>query len=351
MSKISDKKVGDPPGALIHMGKHYSDETTITLLDYSEETFKEIQIGDVADCEPYKDKTTITWINIDGLHQTDIIGTIGKQYGLHSLELEDVLNTTHRPKMEDYDEHIFFTFKMLSYDESVQAVNSEQISIIFGQNYVLTFRERSGDTFNPVRERIKSSKGRIRKRGQDYLVYSLIDTVVDSYFEIIEKIGTQVESLEEAITVNRGEEPHQLIQSLKKEILLFKKSITPLRDAVGTLEKSESELMDPRTPKYLRDVYDHLIHIVDELDTYRDTLKDLMDTFISVVSHKMNQVMKVLTIIATIFIPLTFIAGIYGMNFQFMPELGWKYGYFGVLGIMMVVGIGMMIYFKKNKWL
>lgn len=348
--KIS-KKTGLPPGSLIHIGEKSKRRVNVSIIDYNEHQCREIKVKDISECKPFKNLPTITWINIDGVHQIDIIEEIGKQYNLHPLLLEDILNTEHRPKAEDYDNYIFFTFKMMSYDDAKHEIASEQVSIVFGQNYVISCQETPEDIFEPVRNRIRLGKGKLRRRGGDYLVYVLIDTVVDNYFEIFEHIDNQIEFLEETVLLNPTDASLQTIQKLKKNLIILRKSITPLREAVGYLEKGESNLIDPRTTQYIRDVYDHIIHILDTIDTYRDILSSLMDSFLSSLSNKMNQIMKVLTIIATIFIPLTFIVGIYGMNFQYMPELGWKWAYPTVWGVIVIIFLGMLVFFRRSKWI
>lgn len=350
MSSISEK-TGLPPGSLVHIGEETDLKVSVTILDYDEEKVQEISVDQIEECGPFKDRPTVTWINVDGVHNIDLIEGIGRQYDLHPLLLEDILNTEHRPKAQEFDNYAFFTFKILMHDEEQEGIVSEQVSIVFGQNWVISFQEKPEDVFDPVRERIKSGKGRLRRRGADYLVYVLIDTVVDNYFTVVERLDGQIESLENAVLSEADDDTPTIIQQLKKKLILLRKSIMPLRDAVGYLEKGESEWVDPSTTKYLRDVYDHIIHILDSLDTYRDVLTSLMDSFASHLSNRMNQVMKLLTIIATIFIPLTFIAGIYGMNFQYMPELGWKWAYPAIWALIIVIFTGMMIFFRRRKWI
>jgi len=349
--KKRSKKVGLPPGTLVHIGEKKTDKVRITIIDYDEANFEEKEIKTVEECFPFKNKPTVTWINIDGIHDIKIIEKIGKHFDLHPLILEDIVNTGQRPKIEDFGDYIFVVLKMLYYNEKEDEIQAEQVSLILGSNFVISFQEREGDVFNPIRERIRSGKGRIRKMGADYLAYALIDTIVDSYFIILEKLGEKIESTEEELVTNPTPETLQAIHHLKREMIFLRKSVWPLREVVNRLERGESTLIHESTGIYLRDVYDHTIQVIDAIETSRDMLSGMLDIYLSSVSNRMNQIMKVLTIIATIFMPLTFIAGIYGMNFEFMPELAWPWGYPLVLLVMVVIGISMLIYFRRKKWL
>ena len=293
----------------------------------------------------------MTWINIDGLHEVEIIETIGTHFDIHPLILEDILHTGQRPKFEDFEKYIFIVFKMLYFDQNGDDILEEQISIILGSNFVISFQEKEGDVFNPVRERIRAGRFQIKKRSIDYLAYALIDAVVDNYFLILEKIGEKIEDLEEELLDNPTPETLQTIHHLKRKLISLRKSIWPLREVIGGLERGESALFHESTTIYLKDVYDHTIQVIDTIETFRDMVSGMLDTYLSNVSNKMNEVMKVLTIIATIFIPLTFIAGIYGMNFEFIPELKWHWGYFFIWGLMILIVIGMIFYFRRKKWL
>lgn len=347
--KKHSAKAGLPPGTLVLVGNHREEPVSIELIDYSEDSSAESEILDVNHLQESLKTTTVSWVNINGIHNTEAIDAIGKVYGIHNLVLEDILNTDHRPKVEPFEDYVFFTMKMMWYNEDNE-LEREQISIVFGKPYVLCFQERKGDIFDPIRERIRTDSGLIRKKGTDYLVYRLIDTVVDNYFIIIERIEERVEDLEEFITADTDDDHTRAIQHLKREIITLKRALLPLREAVSGLEKGVTDLVHQDNEKYFRDVYDHLIQIADNLETNREVLSGLMDMQMANMSNRMNQVMKVLTVIATIFIPLTFIAGIYGMNFDNMPELHFKYGYFVVWGVMLVVFIMMLFYFRRKKW-
>ena len=353
MPKITkrSKKTGLPPGTLVHVGEKKTDKARITIIDFDKERFQEKEVEAIEECFPFKDEPTVTWINIDGIHDIGIIEKIGKHFGIHPLILEDVLNTAHRPKMEDLGDYIFILLKMLHFDEHEKEIKIEQVSLILGKNFVISFQERKGDVFNPIRERIRNCKGRIRKMGGDYLAYSLVDAIVDNYFIILEKIGEEVEFLEEELVGDPGPETLHKIHGLKKEMIFLRKSVWPLREVINALKRGESPLINESTEIYLKDVYDHTIQVIDTIETFRDVISGMLDTYLSVASNKMNEVMKVLTIIATIFIPLTFIAGIYGMNFEHMPELKWYWGYFMVWFVMTIVAVLMVFYFKKKRWL
>ncbi len=349
--KKRSKKVGLPPGTPVYIGEKKAEKVRITIIDYDEAQFQEKEAKTIEECFPFEDKPTVTWINVDGIHQIDIIEKIGRHFNLHSLLLEDIVNTGQRPKTEDFEDYIFVVLKMLYYDEKDNEIKAEQVSIIFGSNFVISFQESERDVFNPIRERIRNGKGRIRKMGTDYLGYSLMDAIVDNYFIILEKLGEKIDDTEEELFANPTPETLQEIHKSKKEMMFLRKSVWPSREVVSVLERGESSLIRESTGIYFRDVYDHTIQIIDTIETFRDMLSGMLDIYLSSVSNKMNEVMKVLTIIATIFIPLTFIAGIYGMNFRYMLEVGWRWGYFAVLCVMLIIGIGMVIHFRKKKWL
>jgi magnesium transporter len=350
--KRVSKKVGLVPGALVHVGKRKIEKVRIRIIDYDESQLQEQEFKVIEDCFPFKEKPTLTWINIDGLHQPEVVEKIGKCFDVHPLVLEDVMNTEQRPKVEDFDNYLFIVSKMLHYDEEKREITSEQLSLILGSNFVISFQERVGDVFNPVRERIRNAKGRIRRAGADYLAYALMDAVVDNYFVVLEKLGEQIEDMEEELVTNPTPETLQRIHNLKREMIFLRKSVWPLREVVSRLERGESPIIMEATGVYLRDVYDHTIQVVEAIETYRDMLSGMLDVYLSSVSNRMNQVMKVLTIIATIFIPLTFVAGIYGMNFEYMPELKWHWFYPKAFWLVMLSIVGvMLVYFRRKRWL
>jgi len=351
LSRKRSKKTGLPPGTLIHIGEKKIEKSRITIMDYDEAQFQEKEAKEVEECFPHKDKPTVTWINIDGIHQVEIIEKIGNYFNLHPLILEDILNTEQRPKMEDFEDYIFVVLKMLHYDEKENEIKAEQISLILGSIFVLSFQERVGDVFNPVRERIRNGKGRIRKMGADYLAYTLMDAIVDNYFLILEKLGEKIEDIEEELVTNPTQKTLRDIHRLKREMIFLRRSVWPLRELVNSLERGESPLIRETTGIYLKDVYDHTIQVIDTIETFRDVLSGMLDMYLSSLSNRMNEVMKVLTIIATIFIPLTLISSIYGMNFKYLPELEFAWGYPAVLLGMLGIGVLMLIYFRRRKWL
>ena len=349
--KKRSKKAGLPPGTLIHIGEKKTEELKITVIDYEETHFEEREVKRVEECFVFKDKPTVTWMNVDGLHQVEILEKLGECYGLHPLVLEDILNTDQRPKMEDYGEYIYIVLKALDYNDKSNEIGTEQISLVLGSNFVFSFQEREGDTFDPIRERIRNGKGRIRSMGADYLAYALVDSIVDNYFIILEKLGEKIEFLEDKLVSHPTPETLQTIHHLRREMIFLRKAVWPLREVINSLERGESSLVKESTRLYLRDVYDHTIQTIDTIETYRDMVSGMLDIYLSSVSNRLNSVMKVLTIIATIFMPLTFLAGVYGMNFKYMPELGWRWGYPLIWLIMVGIGVLMLIFFRKKKWL
>jgi magnesium transporter len=345
------KPAGLPPGTLVYIGEKRVEAVQITYFDYDEQNFAEKQVANIEECFPFKTTPTVTWINIDGLHDIQIIEKLGKEFELHPLLMEDILSTRQRPKAEDYEKYFFIVLKMLRYNNEEQTVESEQVSMVLGQNFVISFQEAVGDVFDQIRDRIRSAKGRIRKMGPDYLAYSLIDAIVDGYFTILEKLGEKIELLEEQLVAEPTEQTLHQIHRLKREMIVLRKSVWPLREVISSLQRTESKLISKVTSIYFRDVYDHTIQVIDTIESFRDMATGMVDIYLSSISNRMNAVMKVLTIIATIFIPLTFIAGVYGMNFKYMPELQWHWGYGAVLIIMAVVAVSMLIYFRRKKWL
>jgi magnesium transporter len=349
--KHESKGLGLPPGSLIHVGERKVETTRVTVIDYDETNYVEKEVTSVEESFPYKDKPTVTWINVDGIHDTEIVEKIGRRFELHPLVLEDILNTGQRPRLEDAESYILLVLKMLCYEGEKNMVRAEQVSIVFGSNFVISFQEQQGDVFEAIRERIRNNKGRVRKAGADYLAYALVDAIVDGYFVVLEKIAEEVERLEEVVVMHPSPPTLRAIHRLKTEMLFLRKSVWPLREVISGLERAGSPLIRESTGMYLRDVYDHTIQVADTMETFRDMLSGMIDTYLSSASNRMNEVMKVLTIIATIFIPLTFVAGIYGMNFQYMPELHWPWAYFAVLGLMGVIALLMVRYFKRKNWL
>lgn len=342
---------GLAPGTIVHVGDEKLSDVRLTAINYDEARSAEEELGPSERLQ-VPEKPGITWLNVDGIHRTGVIEQLGESLGLHSLAMADIVNSTQRPKIEDFGEYILIIVKMMQESgERPGEFDSEQLSIVLGKDYVVSFQERVGDLFGGIRERIKTGKGRVRKSGADYLAYALLDAVVDGYFIALEKLGDRLETMEEELLDNPGKSVSHRMHTLKRELIFLRKSVWPLREAISGLRRAESPLIKESTKIYLNDLYDHTIQVIDTVETFRDMLSGMLDIYLSTISNKMNEVMKMLTIIATIFIPLTFIAGIYGMNFEYMPELSWGGGYFAVLGIMAGIGLSMFFYFKRRRWL
>ena len=349
--KRTTKKAGLSPGVWIHTGEQKMEEATISIINFDPENLTEKELQSIEETYPHKESAPVTWVNISGLHDMDIIEKVGRHFDIHPLTLEDIVNTAQRPKVEDFENYLYVVLKMLSFDETAGHIASEQISLILGKHFVFSFQEQPGDVFDSVRQRIRRSKGRIRKSGCDYLAYALMDAVVDHYFGVLEKLGEKIENLEEELLKEPSPETLQTIHHLKGEMLYFRKQAWPLREVLSSLAKDPSDLIDETTLVFLRDVYDHTIQVIDSIESLREVLSGLQDLYLSTISNRMNEVMKVLTIMATIFIPLTFFAGIYGMNFEFMPELKWKWSY-PLFWVVLAAIFGMMVFwFKRKKWL
>lgn len=356
MARKKSVKTGLPPGTLVHVGKKSADKPVLHVFDYNEKVLEEKTFTRVEDAFAYRDKKTVSWINITGIHDLGLIEKMGEHFGIHPLIQEDIVNTGGRAKIEEHEDFMFIVLKMLA-AENTGELESEQVSIIITRTCVISFQEREGDVFDGLRSRIRSESGRIRKRGADYLAYALIDSIVDEYFNFLEGIGERVEEVENELMGDPGEETLGKIQGLKKDMISVRRTIWPLREVIHGLERADSELISDSINIYLRDVYDHTIQVMDTTEGYRDLISGMLDTYLSTISNRMNEIMKTLTIIATIFIPLTFIAGIYGMNFNpdasplNMPELNWYWGYPTAWAVMIIVAIIMLSYFKRKKWL
>ena len=305
----------------------------------------------LAECPVITDRPGVTWIDVSGISHVDHLEELGECFHLHPLVLEDILNVDQRPKIEDYEDYLFIVLKTISRVPEGDEIEAAQVSLILGANFVLSFHENDEDLFKPVRERLITAKGRIRKAGADYLAYALIDLIVDHYFVILEEFGEQVEFLEDEVVSRAVPATLQTVHRLKNQMILLRRSLWPLREVIARLDRRESPLIQDATGVYFKDVYDHTIIAIDTVETYRDILSGLLDIYLSSVSNRLNEIMKVLTIIATIFMPLTFLAGVYGMNFKYMPELEWHYGYFACMAFMALLAGGMLLYFKKRKWI
>jgi magnesium transporter len=347
----TSKKTGLPPGALVHVGERKVKTPKITIFDYHEDHLEQREATSIDECLPFKETPNVTWINISGIHDIQALQTLGDCYGIHPLVLEDILNTEQRPKIEDFDNYVFIVLKMLYLDRETSEIRPEQVSIILGPNFVISFQETEEDVFEGVRERIRNARGRIRRRGSDYLAYALLDAVVDNYFVILDAIGAHLEEIEGELIAEPSAEILHTVYRMKRELVFLRRSVWPLREVLAALARQESELVQDQTVAYIRDVHDHTVQVIETTEAFRDLVAGMHDTYLSSVSNKMNEVMKVLTIFATIFIPLTFIAGVYGMNFEWMPELAWHWSYPALWGVILVVGLSMLLYFRSKKWL
>ena len=348
--KNREKVKGQSPGALIFVGTQKVDSINMHLIDYDENTLTEKELVDITDGAPYKQTRSVTWININGLHDVAAIGTIGQTFDLHPLVMEDILNTGQRPKIDDYGSYIFIVLKMIRFDKALQKIVNEQLSVVLADTFVLTFQERPGDVFHPVRERIRRQTSRIRGCKTDYLAYVLMDTVVENYISVIEHLGEKIEDLEEAVLLGHNPGVMETINLLKRETSYLRKSIRPAREAVFQMSRLESDVVHEKTLPFIKDMEDLIIHATEAIDTYRDLLTDQLNIYNSVVANRMNDIMKVLTIFAAVFIPLTFIAGIYGTNFEYLPELKYKYSYFIFWGVLIAIAGASLYYFKKKQW-
>lgn len=350
--KKSYKTVNRSPGTVHYRGKKQSTVTAIDIINYSKENYHKLEAQDVEKAFHFKGNDQVTWININGLNNTTEIEKLGNHYDLHPLTLEDVVNTNHRPKLDEFDDYLFIILKMLYFKNGEELIY-EQLSIVVGADYVLTFQESDGDVFDDLRERISAGKGRVRNLGSDYLMYALMDAVVDNYLTVIEAFGDKIEDIEDLIfeTDTENSQTPNTIQALKREVLKIRRSVFPLREVINRLDKMEHAIIEEKTHNFLRDLYDHIVQVNESIEVYREMVWSLLDMYMTIISNKMNEVMKVLTIMASIFIPLTFIAGVYGMNFDNIPELHYKYSYFILWGVMILVFIGMLVYFRKKKWL
>ena len=350
LTRKLSKKAGIPPGTLVYTGENRMGPARITLMDYDETKLLEQEIETIEECVPFKESPTVTWIHIEGVHQEHIIGAIGSHFGVHPLVLEDLINMGQRPKMEVYENYIFVVLRMLSYDDKEIEIEDKQVGLIIGVNFVVSVLETADDTFKEIRKRIRNGQGRIRRMRADYLAYALMDVTVDNYFITLEKLADQVELIEKELVTNPTPDTLQKIYRTKRTMVRMRKAIWPLREVVGKMEHGESDLFTEDTEAYLRDLHDHTIVVIEAVVLLSEMVSGMLDMYLSSTSHKMNEVMKVLTIIATIFIPITFIAGIYGMNFDRMPELKSEWGYPIILAIMGAISISMLVYFRWRKW-
>ena len=351
-SQKRSKKAGLPPGTLVHTGDVASGQTRIAVLEYDNEQATEREIARAGDCQLDRQSGTSRWISVYGLGQLDVLEELGQAFGLHPLVLEDIVNTDQRPKMEDYGEYLYIVLKVLAYDEGRREIVSEQVSLILGERVIISFQESAGShCFDQVRERLRNAKGKIRSMGVDYIAYALMDAVVDNYFVLLEQLGEYVDLIEDDLILNPQTQTIGSIHKLKREMIFLRRSVWPVREVVSGMERAGSSLIREPTLIYLRDVYDHTIHAIDTIETLRDMLSGMVDIYLSSITNRLNEVMKVLTVITTLFIPPSLIAGIYGMNFHVMPELDWRWGYPLALAMMGALGGAMYWFFRRRHWL
>lgn len=347
----ASKMIGQAPGTLIYTGRKNTNKVSFEVYSYNEVELDKKASNQLSELIPIlNDENKTKWINIDGLHNIELINELGNFFKLDPLMLEDILHVDQRPKMEDFGDYIFFTIKMF-HNINSEGVEYEHLSFVLGKNTVISFQEQPKDIFDLLRERLINSYGKIRQKDADYLFYRFIDTIVDNYFLVLDRLAEKIETLEDEVMENPKSSTLKKLQVVRKELIYLRRSIYPLRESINSLLKNESKLLKKETERFLTDVYDHTIQIIESLETYRDLLSSIMDLYMNTSSNRMNEIMKVLTIMSTIFIPLTFIAGVYGMNFEHMPELGFEWSYPIVWGLMILVALGMLYFFRKRKWL
>jgi magnesium transporter len=353
----ASKKFGLKPGSVVYVGKERAEDVHIDVIDYTSTEYEEKRLASAEECFIYRESKTLSWINVDGIHDAELVEKLGEHYGLHPLVMEDIVNTGQRPKMEEADDHIFLVMKMLYRDARDGALKAEQVSILFGKNWVITFQETGEDVFDTVRKRIQKTVPRVRFMTSDYLAYALLDAVVDHYFLVLEQLGEEIETVDDAVSESPRPEHLSKIRDLKKQLISMRKAVWPLREVIGGMERTESKLIEKSTDPYIRDLYEHTVQVIDTVETYRDMVSGLLDLYHTGVANRMNDIMKVLTIFATIFIPLGFLAGVYGMNFDTsaspfnLPELGFRYGYPLFWTTVVVVAGGLLWFFRRKNWL
>jgi magnesium transporter len=345
------RKAGMPPGTLVYIGDKGQLPARITITRYNENDYVEDELDAFAECLAQDDPAEVTWINVNGLQQIKNLEKLGDCFKIHPMVLEDILDIEQRPTVEDYEGYLYIALKTISHAPESQEIMSEQVSLVLGPHYLISFHEGDGDLFAPIRERLQASKGRIRKMGADFLAYSIIDLLVDDYFVELEGFSDRVEYLEDKVVAQPSPEILREVHRFKNDMILLRKSLWPLREVVGRLERREFPLISDALTIYFKDVYDHTIIAIETVETYRDILSGMLDIYLSSMSNRLNEIMKVLTIIATIFMPLTFITSLYGMNFKNMPELQWHYGYYGVVGAVVVIAVTMLVFFRRKRWI
>lgn len=351
LSGISKKPVGTSPGTAVYVGRKRDDPVGVSLIRYSSVGAEPPRVVPLEQCKHEGVGDGVSWYTIDGIHDVRALSILGENFKLHPLVIEDIVNTTQRPKLEEFEGYLFITVKMIVYNRKESRLRSEHVSLVCGEGYVLSFLEDAGDVFEPIRQRIASGRGQIRKNGSGYLLYALLDAIVDYYFQVIEELGEVIEALEEEVVANPSPATLRGIHRIKRELIVLRRSVWPMREIVNVLLREETPLISKGTRVFLRDLYDHTIQVADTVETLRDIMSSALDVYLSSVSNRLNEVMKVLTVMSSIFIPLTFIVGIYGMNFDYMPELRWRYGYPTLVGFMAILSLFLLAFFKRKRWL
>jgi magnesium transporter len=344
--------VGSPPGTLIQQQEKAHTAMSVRVMDYGPDACHVQKSVRIEDTYKLRDSGTVSWIDIEGLADTATLAKFGEHFGLHPLVLEDIFNTHQRPKLEEYDDYFYIVARMLiAGQQPTDAVHSEQVSFILGKSFLITFQEIPGDVFDPVRHRVEQGHGRSRNSGADYLLYSLLDAIVDNYFVLLQSIADRIETVEQSIVWQPERGDLDKIHKLRRELVYMRRNVWPLRDVVASLDRSDSPLIARETSVYLRDLHDHVVQVIDAIENFRDVLMSLQDLYMSGISNRTNEIIRVLTIISTIFVPLTFLAGVYGMNFHYFPELSWKWGYLGFWVVSVVIAIGLIIFLRRRRWL
>ncbi|MGZ4968861.1 MAG: magnesium/cobalt transporter CorA [Methylobacter sp.] len=347
----ASEKSGLPPGSLVHVGEVHEHEHKITVISYNKSTLTRSTIRNIEELLPYRTADAVTWVIIDGLKDVSIIDAIGKHFDIHALVLEDILNTHQRPKFEEFDDYLYIVIKALSMADNEFNVEYEQISLLLLDKFVFTFKEKPDAIFDQLFSRLSNDKCHIRHLGTDYLTYIIMDTVVDEYFALQDTFDELIETVEDDLLTNPSAQTLNTIQKIKRELIFLRRSVSPMRELLAAIQRSESQLLNEKTKRYFGDIYDHVIRVSEAMESYRDLIAGMLDIYLSSVSNKMNETMKILTVFASIFIPLTFIAGVYGMNFEYMPELKWRWGYPALWAIFIGVTVFLLRFFKKKNWL
>lgn len=346
------QKNWNPPGSLVYVGTHPDSKVKINIIDYSENFYSELEVQNIVDCKSNtEEEENVTWVDIKGLNDTKTIEEVGKYFGIHRMWLEDVLNTEHQPKAEELDDLLFMIIKAVRFDDQLKSIEYDQVSLFLGKNFVISFTENPTDILEPVKTRIRQGKGKIRQAKADYLFYALVDSLVDQYMQVVKILENKIEDLDTEMNIEVQDKHSQDIRHLKNELIYLRKAALPIRDSIGLITRSETEDIEPRTKMYFKDSYEHAIQIVAHMDFYREMINSLSESYNQNMNRKLNEILRVLTIFTSVFSPLTFIVGVYGMNFRNLPELEWINGYYIIWGIMLGIAALMLIVFKKKKWI